>query len=164
MGRVTLGHGLTGAPIGRFSALGAGLSQAGAAVDSSGDLLMAAVVPSFLVENVTAQFGWKHLVSNGAGSGLAAMSPNQALDGDHDLSLYSIDSTGVIGDAQFFVFAAFVPSFVDGSALSEMSSVARGFSDAGYPDALLELSFVIPSIQALLCVLLACLGVSRRAA
>ena len=69
-----------------------------------------------------------------------------------------------IGEAQFWVFASFAPSFVDGSALSEMSGVARGFSDAGYPDRLLELSFVMPTIQALLFVGLACLGVSRRAA
>jgi len=36
----------------------------------------------------TSQFGWKRIVVNGSGLGLAAVSPNQAFDGPHNVSLY----------------------------------------------------------------------------
>ncbi|MEM7391547.1 MAG: Ig-like domain-containing protein, partial [Verrucomicrobiota bacterium] len=36
------------------------------------------------------QFGWKQIVANGSGLGIAAVSPNQAFDGPHHISLYDI--------------------------------------------------------------------------
>jgi len=67
------------------------------------------------------------------------------------------------GEAREWVFASFVPSFVDGSALSAMSGVARGYSDAGMSSQLLERSLVVPSVQALVFVLLACQAARLRA-
>ncbi len=67
-----------------------------------------------------------------------------------------------LGGAQQWVFAAFVPSFVDGSALSAMSGVARGFSDAGLSPRFLELSLIVPSVQALVFLVLACIAARVR--
>ncbi|MEQ1751307.1 MAG: Ig-like domain-containing protein, partial [Prosthecobacter sp.] len=38
----------------------------------------------------TAQFGWKQIVTNGSGLGLAATSPNSTDDGPHDIDLYTL--------------------------------------------------------------------------
>ena len=40
----------------------------------------------------TPQFGWKQIVANGSGLGFAAVSPNQAFDGPHHVSLYDLSS------------------------------------------------------------------------
>ena len=69
-----------------------------------------------------------------------------------------------LGEAHYWVFAAFAPSFVDGSALSEMSGVARGYSDAGFSQELVRMGLLLPWPQAALLVGLACWAVSRRAA
>jgi len=68
----------------------------------------------------------------------------------------------VLGQGQYWVFAAFNPSFVDRSAMHEMAGVARGLSDAGYTEALLRMNLTLPWPQALLLVALACWIVSRR--
>ena len=68
----------------------------------------------------------------------------------------------VLGAARDWVFAAFVPSFVDRSALSEMAGVARGFSDAGYSEALLNMNLWLPWPEALVMVVLACLWLARK--
>jgi hypothetical protein len=67
-----------------------------------------------------------------------------------------------LGDAQYWVFAAFAPSFIDGSAMQEMSGIARGFSDAGFGAELLERNWIVPGPQALLFLLAACWLQSRR--
>lgn len=42
----------------------------------------------------TTQFGWKQIVSNGSGIGLAAVGPNSTDDGPHDISRYNLDPNG----------------------------------------------------------------------
>ena len=68
-----------------------------------------------------------------------------------------------LGEGRHWVFAAYAPSFVDGSAMNEMVGIAQGFSDAGYPDALFAAGRVLPTAEGVACVLLACLLLSRRA-
>ena len=67
-----------------------------------------------------------------------------------------------LGQAQYWVFAAFAPTLADGSAVGEMSGIARGFSDSGFSETLLRMNHIIPWPQALLSTLLACLVLSRR--
>ncbi|MCP3918494.1 MAG: hypothetical protein GY711_23355 [bacterium] len=69
----------------------------------------------------------------------------------------------VLGDDAYFAFAAHVPSLVDTSAMGEMSGLARGFSDAGFPPALLRLDYLMSLPQAVILVVLACLAMHRRA-
>ena len=46
-----------------------------------------------LVQNFnTSQFGWKQIVANGSGLGIAATSPNSTNDGPHDIDLYTLGS------------------------------------------------------------------------
>ncbi|MFN0067732.1 MAG: hypothetical protein ACKVYV_08870 [Limisphaerales bacterium] len=45
--------------------------------------------PVLIAAGQTAQFGWKQIVLNGTGLGLAAVSPNSTLDGPHNVSLYN---------------------------------------------------------------------------
>jgi hypothetical protein len=46
--------------------------------------------PRLMASQPTTQFGWKQLVANGSGLGVAAVSPNQAFDGPHNVSLYDL--------------------------------------------------------------------------
>lgn len=46
--------------------------------------------PRLLLNRDTPQFGWKQIVANGAGLGLAAVSPNMAFDGPHHVSVYDL--------------------------------------------------------------------------
>lgn len=68
----------------------------------------------------------------------------------------------VLGDRQYWFFAAYAPSLVDGSIMKEMSGVARGFFDAGYPPALVRMNFLVPSLEALLFLVLTLLVFRRR--
>ncbi len=43
----------------------------------------------------TPGFGWKHIVTNGNGLGFAAVSPNQAFDGPHHVSLYDVSDPNI---------------------------------------------------------------------
>lgn len=45
--------------------------------------------PRLINAGNSAQFGWKQIVLNGSGLGVAAMSPNQAFDGPHNVALYN---------------------------------------------------------------------------
>lgn len=47
-------------------------------------------VPQLLGHEITSLFGFKHIVSNGSGLGFVAVSPNQAFDGPHHVSLYDV--------------------------------------------------------------------------
>jgi len=69
----------------------------------------------------------------------------------------------VLGDRQYLAFAAFNPSFVDHSCLKEFAGIARGFSDAGYSEALFSQNLWLPWPQAALLLLLAGWVMSRRA-
>lgn len=44
--------------------------------------------PALLTATDTPQFGWKDLALNGSGLAVAAVSPNQAFDGPHDVNVY----------------------------------------------------------------------------
>ncbi|MCW8138074.1 MAG: Ig-like domain-containing protein [Planctomycetota bacterium] len=46
--------------------------------------------PSLIQATNTTQFGWKELALDGTGLALAAVSPNQAFDGPHHVSLYDV--------------------------------------------------------------------------
>jgi hypothetical protein len=69
----------------------------------------------------------------------------------------------VLGPRQYWVFAAFNPSFVDNSCLHEMSGIARGLSDAGYSPALYAQNLWLPWPWAAGLLLVACLVMRRRA-
>lgn len=69
---------------------------------------------------------------------------------------------GLLGDARWFVFAAFTPSPQDGSAMNEMSGIARGFIDVGYETAQFNMNLVLPWCWALGFLLLAGLVLGRR--
>lgn len=68
----------------------------------------------------------------------------------------------VLGEAQYYVFAAFNPSFVDNSCLHEFADVARGFSDAGYSELRFVQNLWMPWPQALVLVAAACVITRRR--
>jgi len=69
----------------------------------------------------------------------------------------------VLGPDQYWVFAAFNPSFVDKSCLHEMSGIARGLSDAGYSEALFKQNLWLPWPWAVGMLIVACLVMRRRA-
>jgi ABC-type transport system involved in multi-copper enzyme maturation permease subunit len=69
----------------------------------------------------------------------------------------------VLGPSQYWVFASFTPSLVDGSAMQEMAGVARGYSDAGFAEGLYRMNMTLPWPEGLLLVALACWILSRRA-
>jgi len=67
-----------------------------------------------------------------------------------------------LGAGQYWIFAAYTPSLVDGSALGEMSGIARGYSDAGFSSELSSFNLWLPWPQALLLLLISTWAVSRR--
>ncbi len=69
----------------------------------------------------------------------------------------------VLGPRQYWVFAAFNPSFVDKSCLHEMSGIARGLSDAGYSAARYAQNMWLPWPWAAAMLLVACVVMRRRA-
>ena len=46
--------------------------------------------PRLITAGRTSQFGWKQIVANGSGLGVAAVDPNSTNDGAHDVSLYDV--------------------------------------------------------------------------
>ncbi|MHB1308033.1 MAG: Ig-like domain-containing protein [Limisphaerales bacterium] len=48
-----------------------------------------------LLTNNTQQFGWKQIVENGSGLGVAMVAPNSTPDGPHHLSLYALGADGL---------------------------------------------------------------------
>ncbi len=54
--------------------------------------------PSFVRTVTTTQFGWKQIVGNGSGLGLAAVGPNSTDDGRHDISLYNAGADGTANE------------------------------------------------------------------
>jgi hypothetical protein len=69
----------------------------------------------------------------------------------------------VLGESQYWAFAAYSPSFVDRSCMAEMAGIARGLSDAGYSESLYRMNLMLPAPQAVLLTLLAAWILSRRA-
>ncbi len=56
--------------------------------------LTAPDAPTLVRSYNDSQRGWRHLVSNGSGIGLAAVGPNSTDDGPHNLSLYNLNPDG----------------------------------------------------------------------
>lgn len=46
--------------------------------------------PALLHSEVTGAFGWKNIVTNGNGLGIATTSPNSTFDGPHNVSIYDV--------------------------------------------------------------------------
>lgn len=46
--------------------------------------------PTLIRNGTSSQFGWKHIVANGSGLGLAAVGTNSTNDGPHNVSLYDL--------------------------------------------------------------------------
>lgn len=69
---------------------------------------------------------------------------------------------GLLGEARYFVFATFSPSFVDDSCMKEMAGMARGFVDAGFDDAQSLMNGVVPLAWAVVLVLGATGLIARR--
>lgn len=69
---------------------------------------------------------------------------------------------GVLGEGQYWVFAAFAPSFVDSSYMGEMSAIAAGMSDAVFAEELFRMNLILPWPEAALLLALACAALSRR--
>ncbi len=53
--------------------------------------------PVHIRNNTTGEFGWKQIVANGSGLGVAAVSPNSTDDGPHHVSLYDLGPGGTNG-------------------------------------------------------------------
>ncbi|MCL4177578.1 MAG: Ig-like domain-containing protein [Verrucomicrobia bacterium] len=51
--------------------------------------------PVLLTSGNTTQFGWRQIVANGSGLGLAAVGPNSTDDGPHNISLYDLSDPRV---------------------------------------------------------------------
>ena len=96
---------------------------------------------------------------------VSALAPGGALAVGVSLLLYlGFDLfKQVLGEARYWVFAAFNPSFVDNSYVAEVAGMARGFSDAGFSEALLRQNLVLPWPEALLITTLAAWVLTRRA-
>ncbi len=69
---------------------------------------------------------------------------------------------GDVGNARYFVFATHAPTFSDGSAMKELAGFARAYSDAGLPDAVINMGRVLAPIQAVAFVALAALAMRKR--
>lgn len=69
---------------------------------------------------------------------------------------------GSLGQARYWLFATYSPSFIDNSAMQEMVGLAHGYSDAGFPEALMRMSFLLPGPQALLLAGVAAMVLTRR--
>lgn len=66
------------------------------------------------------------------------------------------------GVARWWVFASHAPTFADGSAMFEMVKFANGYSDAGLPEAIVNMGLILPPVEALAFVALAALAIRRR--
>lgn len=74
----------------------------------------------------TQQFGWKQIVANGSGLGLAAVGPNSTSDGPHDVSLYNVGPDGTTSQ--------FLTTFVT-PGLAEAVSIYDGLAYVADGDA-----------------------------
>jgi ABC-type transport system involved in multi-copper enzyme maturation permease subunit len=168
LGRALLGFGLVTAML-LLTCLGAFLSASvlfefGPVVENNYELVSSIELRTELTRAISATlppllctWAFGLLVSALLGSGTAAVSVGLAIYLGFDLF------KEVLGEGQYWVFAAFNPSFVDHSFLKEFSNIARGFSDAGYSESLYGLNLWLPWPQAALMLGLACWVTSRRA-
>ena len=75
--------------------------------------------PASLLVNNTTQFGWRHMVPNGSGLGLAAAAPNSTDDGSHPIQIYRLGANG-LGTT----FVTTIPTPGGANALSLYNGVA----------------------------------------
>jgi ABC-2 family transporter len=68
----------------------------------------------------------------------------------------------VLGNKAAYVFASYVPTIFDESAMHEMVQVALGYSDAGMSSASVNAAAILPWPEAALALGFACLFVSRK--
>lgn len=101
--------------------------------------------PSLIAHRNSGQFGWKHIVLNGSGLGIAAVSPNQSFDGPHHISIYNTSDPNNVDDFQFEIVTPGVARSV--SLLNGLAYVAdhtSGFHIINYSEA--DRNGVSPSI------------------
>ncbi|MDH3308235.1 MAG: Ig-like domain-containing protein, partial [Acidimicrobiia bacterium] len=72
--------------------------------------------PTLISAGETPLFGWKKLVDNGSGMGVAAVSPNLSSDGPHHISLYDVTDPA-IGDGSNFIAEFETPGLAAGVTL-----------------------------------------------
>jgi len=53
--------------------------------------------PTLVTAGTTGSFGWKQIVANGSGLGVAAVSPNSTDDGPHHVSIYDVSDPAITG-------------------------------------------------------------------
>ncbi|MBL9137029.1 MAG: Ig-like domain-containing protein, partial [Verrucomicrobiales bacterium] len=95
LGRVDV-PGLTGSPIRRLRLSGGHdrLYAANLAGFNVFDLGEDPARPKWVTSHATAQRGWKQIVPNGSGLGLAVVGINSSQDGDHDVDIYDLRPSG----------------------------------------------------------------------
>lgn len=114
--------------------------------------------PFLVRRNLTAQQGWKQIVTNGSGLGVATLSANSTDDGEHHVSLFQLGSDGTASD---FVTTLPTPGLATAVALyNGLAYVADGaaglqvlnylaFDRAGQPPVItLEADFSLDPPQA----------------
>lgn len=82
--------------------------------------------PALVRDFTTGQFGWKQIVANGSGLGLAATSANSTDDGDHPVDLYQLGE-----NEREPVFATTFPTAGIAAALSIYNGLAYVAASAG---------------------------------
>ncbi|MEQ8821840.1 MAG: Ig-like domain-containing protein [Sumerlaeia bacterium] len=107
--------------------------------------------PSLLGEANTAQFGWKQIVSNGAGLGVAAVSPNSTDDGPHHISIYDVSDPAITNDfIQEFETPGLAAAVEIGNGLAYVADSEAGLAVLAYQAA--ETGTVAPVIVLEACV------------
>jgi len=81
--------------------------------------------PVLITQGNTTQFGWRQIVANGSGLGLAAVGPNSTNDGAHDISLYDLTDP-----AQTEVFVTTFPTQGKAHAVSIFNGLAYVADDS----------------------------------
>jgi hypothetical protein len=81
--------------------------------------------PVLITQGNTTQFGWRDIVANGSGLGLAAVGPNSTNDGAHDISLYDLTDP-----AQTEVFVTTFPTPGKAHAVSIFNGLAYVADDS----------------------------------
>jgi ABC-type transport system involved in multi-copper enzyme maturation permease subunit len=93
---------------------------------------------------------------------VSARSATQAVGVAVGLALLLDVFKNALGDTAHYLYAAFQPSLIDDSYLSEVSRIVRGYSDVLIDPAVLQLNIWIPIPQALAFFVIALLVIGRR--
>lgn len=93
---------------------------------------------------------------------VAARSATQAVALAVGVTLVVDIFKNVLGGAAYYVYAAFQPSLIDQSYLSDVARIVRGYSDVLIDQQVYQLNLWVPIPQAILFVILAMVVVNRR--